>query len=123
MLTFSALPERGEPVTGRYFERYWLPIVGPSALLTMRLLADELERTDPFSIHEVELARRLGVKSDRARSTIKRLSMMRLLLPGPTERHWQVRLNVRVLDERQISRLPPTLAAQHRELSRMLALI
>lgn len=123
MLTFSALPERGEPVTGPYFERYWLPIVGPSALLTMRLLAAGLERTDPFTIAEVELARRLGVKSDRARSTIKRLAMMRLLIPGADDRYWQVRLNVRPLDERQVARLPTGLAAQHRELSRMLAAI
>lgn len=122
MLTFSALPERGEPVTGRYFERYWLPIVGPSALLMMRLLADELERTDPFTIAEVELARRLGIKASKARATIARLVLLRLLVPG-SPGHWAVRLNVRPLDERQIGRLPSGLAAQHRELSRMLAAI
>lgn len=122
MLTFSALPERGEPVTGPYFERYWLPIVGPSAVLTMRLLAAELERTDTFTIAEVELARRLGIKASKARATIDRLVLLRLLVPGGAG-HWQVRLNVRPLDERQVGRLPSGLAAQHRELSRMLAAI
>lgn len=122
MLTFSALSDRGEPVTGRYFERYWLPIVGPSALLTMRLLADELERADPFTIHEVELARRLGIKATKARATRERLVSMRLLVPG-SENHWAVRLNVRPLDDRQVDRLPARLADQHREMTRMLAAI
>lgn len=122
MLTFSAMPDRGEHVLGRYFERYWLPIVGPSALLTVRLLADELERSSPFSIHEVELARRLGIKASRARATIDRLVLLRLLVPrGPQA--WALRLHVRALDARQIDRLPPTLAEQHRDLSAMLAQI
>lgn len=124
MLTFRAIDVRGEPVTGRYFERYWLPVVGPTGTVLMRHLATELDRSDPYRILGHELAQMIGLgeETKRLRTTLQRLGRLGLLVPEE-EGRWAVRLTVTPLTAEQVRRLPPALAEQHRQMVRMLALI
>lgn len=115
MPRFHAMVGEGEPITSPYFERYWLPLVGPTGTVLMRMLALELERAPEFRISHIDLARRAGVGLALANSTLERLAHLRLLerRQGST---WGVRMSVRPLDERQVRRLPECLAEQHREM-------
>lgn len=124
MLTFTATDVRGEPVTGRYFERYWLPIVGPTGTVLMRHLGEALERTDPYQLpgHELAALVGLGDGTRRLSMTLDRLVDL-ALLEVAGEKAWRVRTSVTPLTPRQVDRLPAALGAQHRELTRMLASI
>lgn len=108
----------GEPVTGPYFERFWLPVVGPTAFVVMRHLAGQLRDQAPYEVDALELAGALGVYPNLLDKTLARLEDMRLLKRvGQGPGAWQVRLKVTQLDDRQVRRLPRCLARQHRQMA------
>jgi hypothetical protein len=53
--------EHGYPVLGEYVERWWLPVVGPTAMCILRRVAADLER-EPFVAYEdYQLAGSMGL--------------------------------------------------------------
>lgn len=114
MLEFRIRHCAGEPVLSPYFERYWLPILGPSGVVLMR----HLVRTDPWPdggllvVDADALARLVGVGSAHLRRTLRRLVAMHLVRRNKGV--YEVRSAVWLLDARQVSRLPAQLAGQHR---------
>lgn len=111
----------GEPVVGPYFERFWLPVIGPTAFVTMRHLAKAVGDEAPYVVDGDELAGILGIGPDVLARTIDRLESMRLLKALDAGDVWQVRTRVTQLDDRQVRRLPRSLARQHRDMAAALA--
>lgn len=63
------------PVQGRYVERFWLPVLGPTSLLLLRLLDETLTASgdEPVRSPLEEVAAMLGVNVHRVRASIERL--------------------------------------------------
>lgn len=122
VLTFTAMaePEHGEAVVDRYFDRYWLPIIGPTATVTMRHLAGALAFSESYRVALPELAAQLGVAEAVLQRKLKRLVNLELLQRAGRDQ-FRVRVRVRPLEAGQVDRLPEPLASQHRDLSAILA--
>lgn len=113
----------GYPPDDPYVERYWLPIIGPTAYVMLRRLvaglADEPEGYDldvSLMAECLGLGRGVGEHSPVVR-TLRRLGEGRFefVKPGPgSVPVLYVRLAVPPLARRQILRLPPALAAELR---------
>lgn len=101
-----------------YVERYWLGVIGPSAVLLMRRLARGLEEhPEGFQISLADTARAIGLGAGTGRNapinrTIERACMfgaMRRMSPGEV----QVRTHLPMLNARQLGRLPLAVRNSH----------
>ena len=108
----------GHPPRSEYVERFWLGVVGPSAVMLLRRLARGLdEHPDGFAIALPDTARAIGLGGGTGRSspvnrTIDRCCMfglMRRLDDGSL----QVRTHVPFLSQRQLARLPLAVRTSH----------
>jgi len=105
-----------------YPERFWLPTLGPSALLLIRHLADRFD-TEPagFDVSLAETSRCLGLGERAGRNSPVARSLGRLvqfdLAAQPSEDDGEGGLNVRrhvpPINRRHVRRLPPTRQAEH----------
>jgi hypothetical protein len=107
-----------------YAETFWLPTLGPTALLLMRHLADRFDRARPgasLTLGVAETAAALGLGTGEGEHgplmrSVGRLVQFDLACPAPGgEHHYAVRRYVPPVNRRHIRRLPPMLQAQHDE--------
>jgi len=101
-----------------YVERFWLPVLGPSTTLLLRLLIDKLESSPKgLCIDIAESARALGLGERQGRHgpflrSIARaidFDMVRYLRPGVIG----VRRSLPALSHRHLARLPESLQREH----------
>ena len=104
----------------RYVETFWLPTLGPTALLLLRHLADRFDRhpggielTVSDTSHALGLGQRDGSSSPIVR-TLARLAQFDLACDdGATT--IAVRRNIPPVNRRHVKRLPTELQAEHAE--------
>ena len=116
----------GHDPRSAYVERFWLPVLGPSTTLLLRLLTGKLESSPKgLRIDISESARALGLGERQGRHgpflrSIARaidFDMVRYLRPGAIG----VRRRLPILSHRHLARLPESLQREHavtRELAR-----
>jgi hypothetical protein len=101
-----------------YVEQCWLPLLGPSSVLLLRLL-DTIVTETPTTMSLHELAQRIGISDSAARRTLLRLKNFRhlaLLNDGSVG----IRTQLPALAPGQVRRLPATAEAMHhRHLARI----
>jgi hypothetical protein len=111
----------GHDPRSRYVETFWLPTLGPTALLLLRHLADRFDRT-PSGVeltvadtsHALGLGSREGNSSPIVR-TLSRLTQFDLACEDPHSNLVAVRRNVPPLNTRHLRRLPSELQLAHSE--------
>jgi hypothetical protein len=99
------------PARDPYVERYWLPTLGPSAIMLLRRLAlDAL--AEPATTYDVEcLARSLGLHGPALERVLRRLAQFGfacLLADG----RWSVDVMLPAVHPKHVRRLPEPLAAE-----------
>ena len=116
LITFVAWhPPTDGPSFGcrsEYVEQCWTPLLGPSSIVLLRLLATMITDT-PVRLSLHDLARRIGVADSVARRTLLRLkqfSHLALLDDGAVG----VRADLPALAPGQAKRIPATAEAMHR---------
>lgn len=108
----------GFRATGFYVERYWGPVVGPSCLLLLRVLARRLETdADGFDIDAMVLAGDIGCSAKSGPASqfwraVRRAQRFGLLRQVGDRLY--VRQTVGQLSTRLAHRLPAHLRAEHR---------
>ncbi|MGH9155778.1 MAG: hypothetical protein ACRD1K_08115 [Acidimicrobiales bacterium] len=110
----------GHHPRSRYATRFWLPIVGPSSLVTAGWLVDGLGAApDGFDVDLVTLGQALGLPGRagghaKIVRTLDRLGQFGLARLHHTPRPlYRVRLAWPPLTQRQLSRLPAFLVRAH----------
>ena len=111
----------GHDPRSRYVETFWLPTLGPTALLLLRHLADRFDRT-PEGVeltisdtsHALGLGQRDGTSSPLVR-TLNRLTQFDLACEDPMSDTVAVRRNVPPVNTRHLRRLPSELQLAHAE--------
>lgn len=102
-----------------YVERLWLPLVGPTALLLLRYLAEILdEKGDGAQVEMSAIAVALGLGSHAqpgARSALGRgiRRLERFGFAQHVEDELKVRVEVPPVSERDLARLPRSLRVRH----------
>ena len=101
-----------------YVERYWLGVVGPSAVLLLRRLARGLEEhPEGFQISLPDTARAIGLGSGTGRQAPINRTIDRACLFGTMRRvsdgEVHVRTHLPLLNARQLSRLPLAVRNSH----------
>jgi hypothetical protein len=111
----------GHDPRSRYVETFWLPTLGPTALLLLRHLADRfdanpdgVELTVSDTSHALGLGQRDGNSSPIVR-TLARLTQFDLACEDPYSNTVAVRRNVPPLNVRHLRRLPSELQLAHAE--------
>lgn len=111
------LDNLGHDPRSPYVERFWLPILGPSCLLLIRRLANELDRRpDGFRLNTAQWAPALGLGMKGGRNGPMWRSLERACRFGAAQRNGDrlaVRRRLPPLTVRQIDRLPDDLADDH----------
>ena len=103
-----------------YAEWFWLPVIGPSTLWLARRIAAGLdEAPDGFSLSLADTARALGLGDRGGRNSplwrsVNRLVGFGLAQPFPSGAGLAVRRRFPPLCARQLARLTPDLAREHR---------
>jgi hypothetical protein len=103
-----------------YVERFWLPVLGPSVVLLLRLLAADLERMPAgFDLPVEDTARALGLGARGGRNspfvrTVNRCCQFRHAHMG-ADGSFLVRRRLPTLSRSQVQRLPQPLQDRHRE--------
>jgi hypothetical protein len=102
-----------------YPERFWLPTLGPTALLLLRHVADRFDRSPAgFSLDLAETSRCLGLGERTGRSSplarsLGRLVQFDLAVADGDEATLAVRTNVPPIHRRHVRRLPPSRQEEH----------
>jgi len=103
----------------RYAETFWLPTLGPTALLLLRHLAERFDDSPTgLDLRIAETSRALGV-GDREGSTspivrtLARLEQFDLASSDPRSPTIAVRRHLPPVDRRRLRRLPATLQSLH----------
>ena len=112
------IDQLGHDPRSAYVERFWLGILGPSTVLLLRRVADDLE-TEPegYTLDLADTARALGVGTRGGRHSPFMRTVERVCRFGAAQ--WRttetlaVRRNLAPLNRGQIMRLSPALQAQH----------
>lgn len=110
----------GHPATSGYVETFWLPILGPSATLSLRRLSTLAATPGGVIISTGELARSLGLGGSTGRSSALVRTLRRLVDFGMAR--WDgdvllVRRFVGLLPRRYLTRLPPALRHAHERMT------
>ena len=112
----------GHDPRSRYVELFWLGILGPTATLLLRRLADGLDAyPDGFELDVPDLARGLGIKLHGQRRAAFVNALHRTVLFGMAQEHSRglmVRRRIPPLSHRQVQQLPARPAAGARRLGR-----
>lgn len=115
------LDRLGHDPRSAYCERFWLPLLGPSATLLVRRLAHELEATpDGFDLPAIDGARYLGLgtkggaRGPFAR-TVNRLVSFRLAHLDARDGTLLTRRKLAPLTRVQVEKLPRALRDEHAE--------
>jgi len=107
----------GHDPRSRYVELFWLGILGPTATLLLRRLADGLDAyPDGFELDVPDLARGLGIKLHGQRRAAFVNALHRTVLFGMAQEHshgLMVRRRIPPLSHRQVQQLPPDLQQAH----------
>ena len=104
-----------------YAETFWLPTLGPTALLLMRHLADRFERTpEGVDLPIADTAGALGLAPSESPNspllkTLGRLHKFELACTDDEARTISVRRSLPPVQRRHVRRLPAPLQAQHAE--------
>lgn len=124
------LDRHGHDPRDDYCERFWLPLLGPSAVLLTRQLADRLEREpDGFALVTDDASRALGLGAPVGRRsafnrTVHRLIQFRLLhrdVDAPGADVVLVKRRLPGLTRTQVERLPRSVRDAHAEWQRTAA--
>lgn len=105
-----------DPRSG-YVETFWLPVLGPSTVLLLRRLAQELDaQPEGFEIETTTLSREIGLghrltKRSPFVRTLERCAKFHLVLFEGAVLH--VRRRMPALSPRQLQRLSPRLQQRH----------
>lgn len=116
----EALEAIGAPVTSRYCEVFWLPVIGPSALWLLRHAV--MHTVDgPYTVDVDTLARSLGLGAARGIHsplvrTLNRLVQFRCATGGWQTATWKMRTHLPALTDHRLARLPDVLRQAHDEL-------
>ena len=111
----------GHDPRSRYVEQFWLPTLGPTALLLLRHLADRFDRTpDGVELTVADTSHALGVgQRDGSASpivrTLRRLAQFDLACEDPISDTVAVRRNLPPVNTRHLRRLPSELQQAHAE--------
>jgi hypothetical protein len=107
----------GHDPRSRYVELFWLGVLGPTATLLLRRLADGLESyPDGFELDVPSLARGLGIKLQGQRRAAFLNALERTVLFGMAQHHTHgllVRRRIPPLSHRQVMQLPSDLQRAH----------
>jgi hypothetical protein len=116
-LTDPVVDPIGHDPRSRYVELFWLGVLGPTATLLLRRLADGLDAyPDGFELDVPNLARGLGIKLQGQRRAAFANALERTVLFGMAQHHTHgllVRRRIPPLSHRQISQLPDDLRHAH----------
>jgi hypothetical protein len=101
-----------------YPERFWLPTLGPTALLLLRHLAHRFDRAPGgFALDLAEASRCLGLGERGGRSSPLARSLGRLVQFDLAEEHGDdalaVRRHVPPINRRHVRSLPPSVQEEH----------
>lgn len=101
-----------------YPERFWLPTLGPTALLLLRHIAHRLDRSPGgFTLDLAETSRCLGLGERQGRNSPLARSLGRIVqfdLASPREGETlAVRRRIPPINRRHLHRLPPSVQAEH----------
>jgi hypothetical protein len=118
--TDRVLDRLGHDPRDEYCERFWLPLLGPSAILLTRQLADRLdEQPDGFPLATDDASRSLGLGPPVGRRSAFNRTMHRLvqfrLLHKEIDDVLLVRRRMPTLSRNQIERLPDSIRTAHDE--------
>jgi len=109
----------GHDPRSRYVELFWLGVLGPTATLLLRRLADGLESyPDGFELDVPDLARGLGIKLQGQRRAAFLNALQRTVLFGMAQHHTHgllVRRRIPPLSHRQVQQLPDDLRRAHED--------
>ena len=111
----------GHDPRSRYVETFWLPTLGPTAVLLLRHLADRFDRTpEGLELTVADTSYALGVgQRDGASSpivrTLRRLVQFDLACEDPMSDLIAVRRTIPPVAARHLRRLPADVQAQHAE--------
>lgn len=108
----------GHDPRGPYPERFWLPTLGPTALLLVRHIAYRFDRApDGFTLDLAETSRCLGLGERLGRNSPLARSLGRIiqfdLAVQPDGETMAVRRNVPPINRRHVRRLPPSAQEEH----------
>lgn len=108
----------GFELRSAYVERYWLGVLGPSAIVLLRRLARGLDdRPDGFQISVADTARAIGLGRGTGRQSPITRTIDRACLFSTMRRVSETELHVRThlprLTPRQLSRLPLAVRNSH----------
>ena len=111
----------GHDPRSRYVETFWLPTLGPTAVLLLRHLADRFDRnprgielTVAHASHALGLGQRDGASSPILR-TLRRLTQFDLACEDPMSDLIAVRRMIPPIGVRHLRRLPADVQAAHAE--------
>ena len=101
-----------------YPERFWLPTLGPTALLLLRHIAHRFDRSPGgFTLDVAETSRCLGLGERQGRNSPMARSLGRIvqfdLAASDEDGTLAVRRFVPPINRRHIRRLPPSVQAEH----------
>jgi hypothetical protein len=109
--------EIGHAPFGRYFETFWLGVLGPTATWLVRRLVAGLERDpDGYEIDLVATARTMGMSYSAHRSSPFAKALQRCTMFGLTHQTSDglaVRRRIPSVAERHLRRMPESLRLQH----------
>jgi hypothetical protein len=106
-----------------YVETFWLPILGPTAVLLLRHLATRFDETPGgVELRVAETSQALGVGNREGSSspilrTLARLEQFEVACADPLSPTIAVRRNLPPVSRRQLGRLPMALQRQHARLA------
>ena len=104
----------GVPANSRYVRWTWCAILGPTATLTLAVLADLLESDDVVEVCTEDLAHTLGVKRDVLARGFARLRRFGFLRAGGSS--FAIRTHVGPVPESKHERLSPYGRVLHEQL-------
>jgi hypothetical protein len=117
-ITLTALRTKrddiGHDPRAPYIERFWLPILGPTAIFLARLAAYGFDTTDTYSVDTVDLAHALGIRTpSRLSQAMHRLGHFELATHN--ENQWTLRAEWPWLDYGYVRNLTEPLKTEHRQ--------
>lgn len=120
-------PDRGSPagapmhgLRSGYVEEFWLPVLGPSCVLLLRLIDRQLDdHPGGFTLNVDDTARALGIGHRRGRNSPMARTLQRCCSFGAARMDGGHQLVVRPglpsLSARQVARLPEPLRQRHHD--------
>lgn len=109
----------GHDLRSAYVESFWLPVLGPSSIMFLRMLATGLEHSPSgFTLDLTDAARSLGLGHRSGRNGPMMRTLDRCCSFGATRidngHQLVVRPTLPALSARQLARLPQALQTRHR---------